>query len=112
MLFRSQPSTQGSFFTVSQNVDDKGEGWAEVKKLNEKAVPSPLLGISLDTDSVTTEIANCNAVYEKYRSEFFTGAKDPHELSKNIEKELKNAGWDKLRDEIQKQVDEFKEHQK
>lgn len=99
--------TQGSYFTVSQQVTEEFNQWDEVKELNENAKPSPMLGFSLDTSKIQTELANCNAVYEKYYPELFTGAKDPEELLKIIDSELETAGWKTLQEEAQRQVDIF-----
>lgn len=100
--------TQGTFFNVSQLEEDTVNQWDEVKELNENAIPSVMLGFDMDTQDVETELANCRAVYEKYRGEFYTGAKNPRELVKTVQKELEQAGWDVLREEAQRQVDAAK----
>lgn len=97
--------TQGTFFNVSQLSTDEFNQWDEVKELNEKATPSVLLGFNLDTSKIETELANCRSVYEKYKSELFTGAKEPRELVKKISEELKTAGFDKVMEEAQAQID-------
>jgi putative aldouronate transport system substrate-binding protein len=65
-----------------------------------------MLGFDMDTSELETEIANCRAIYEKYKGEFWTGARDPRELIQIITKELETAGWEKIREEAQRQVDE------
>lgn len=100
--------TQGSFFNVTQQAIETFNQWDEVKELNENAKPSIMLGFNMDTSAVENEIANCRAVYEKYRYEFFTGAQNPRELIETINSELEAAGWDKVRAEAQKQVDASK----
>lgn len=97
--------TQGSFFTVSQLSTDEFNQWDEVKELNDKAKASVLLGFNLDTKNIETELANCRSVYEKYKSELWTGAKEPRELVKQISKELESAGFDKVVKEAQSQID-------
>ena len=97
--------TQGTFFEVSQLATDEVNQWEEVKALNAGAAPSVLLGFDMDTSTVETELASCRAVYEKYRGEFFTGAREPRELAEVIKQELSAAGWEKIREEAQKQVD-------
>lgn len=62
----------------------------------------------MDTSEVETELANCRAVYEKYKSEFFTGAQDPRELIETIKSELDAAGWETVRAAAQEQVDATK----
>ena len=99
--------TQGSYFTVSQQSTETFNQWDEVKQLNENATPSALLGFSLDTTNIQTELTNCNAVYEKYYPEFFTGAQEPTKLLETIKKELATAGWDKVQQEAQAQLDAF-----
>lgn len=98
--------TQGTYFNVSLLDTDKNNQWDEVKTLNENAVPSVMIGFDMDVSSVETELANCRAVYEKYKAEFWTGAKEPRELSKQIHDELETAGWEKVRAEAQRQIDE------
>ncbi len=97
--------TQGTFFNVSQLEGTEVNPWDEVKALNANAKPSAMLGFDMDTSSVETELASCRAVYEKYKSEFFTGARDPRELLAVIKAELEAAGWETIREEAQKQVD-------
>lgn len=98
--------TQGTFFQVSQLADVEFNQWDEVKQLNEQAKPSVLLGFTLDTANIETELANCRSIYEKYEGELFTGAKEPREMVKKISEELKAAGYDKVVEETQKQINE------
>ena len=77
----------------------------EVKELNENAKPSVMIGFNLDTSEIETELANCRAVYEKYYSELFTGAREPREMVETINEELEKAGWETIREEAQKQID-------
>jgi len=98
--------TQGTFFTVSQEAGQKINQWDEVKQLNAEAEGSVLLGFDMDTSNVENELANCLAVYNKYESILLTGAQDPHQLVDTITKELKIAGFEKIMEEAQKQIDE------
>jgi len=100
--------TQGTFFNVTQLAEDEFNQWDEVKELNADAVPSVMLGFDMDTSSVETELANCRAVYEKYKDEFWTGAQNPRELIETVKSELDAAGWEKIREEAQAQVDAAK----
>ncbi|GKX29740.1 putative ABC transporter substrate binding lipoprotein [Vallitalea longa] len=100
--------TQGTFFNVTQEDIAEFNQWDEVKELNANAIPSTLIGFSLDSTNIENELAECRAVYLKYRSELTTGAKEPSEIIKNINDELDAAGFQKILDEAQKQVDAFK----
>lgn len=100
--------TQGTFFNVTQLADVEVNEWDEVKELNANATPSVMLGFDMDTSKVETELANCRAVYEKYKSELWTGAQDPAKLIPQILEELDAAGWETIRAEAQAQVDAAK----
>lgn len=99
--------TQGTFFTVSQLTTDTVNQWDEVKKLNEGAKPSVLLGFNADTSKIQNELANCREVYNKYKSELLTGASDPAESVSKITKELKAGGLDTIISEVQSQIDAY-----
>jgi putative aldouronate transport system substrate-binding protein len=99
--------TQGTFFNVTKLAGTEINQWDEVKELNANAKPSVLLGFSLDTAKIETELANCRAVYEKYRSELLTGAKEPRALVKQLRTELDAAGFQTILDEAQTQVSAF-----
>lgn len=97
--------TQGTFFNVSQLASVDVNEWEEVQQLNESATPSVMLGFDMDTSEIETELANCRSVYEKYKSELWTGARDPEELVPKMKSELDAAGWDTIREAAQTQVD-------
>ena len=79
----------------------------EVKELNEAAEPSVLLGFSLDTTDFKDELANCVAVYERYKGELLTGTKATDEIVPAIMKDLRAAGFDDVMAQCQAQVDAF-----
>lgn len=99
--------TQGNTYIVSLQTLEKTNQWEEVQELNEKAVKSELLGFAMDLTNVQTHLANCNAIYEKYYPELFTGAQDPEQMIAKMKEEMKTAGWDELQKEAQTQVDAF-----
>lgn len=78
----------------------------EADMSNAKA--SDLMGFVVDIEPIKTEISACSTVLNKYKDEFATGASANFDQSlKNYEKEMKAAGLDKVKEEIQKQVDAF-----
>lgn len=100
--------TQGTFFNVSQLVDEEYNQWDEVKELNSKAVGSPVLGFSFDTTNVKDELSACIAVFTKYRSVLMTGTNEPNECVAEMLAEMKDAGLQKIIDEAQAQIDAWK----
>ncbi len=96
--------TQGTFFTVTP-IAGEIDQWSEVKELNEQAVGSVLLGFDLDPTNIQNELTNCREVWNKYRSELLTGARDPEGLVETITQELEAAGFNKIIEEAQSQID-------
>lgn len=99
--------SQGTFFNMATVSPNSGDQWDAVKKLNEEAEPSSLLGFALDISNLSTEVANCKAVMDKYQSELITGASDPEVVVPKLVKELKAAGMDSIIEEAQKQITEY-----
>lgn len=101
--------TQGTFFNVTQLDDVDFNQWDEVKELNGKAKPSVLLGFFFDTTEVQDEIASCVEIFNRYKSEILTGTSDPEVAVPEMMKEMRDAGFDKIVEAAQAQVDAFKE---
>lgn len=99
--------TQGTFFNMATQKDAPKDQWEQVKKLNEQAFASSLLGFSMDITNLSTEVANTKAVWDKYRYELLTGASDPEKMVPKIVSELKAAGMDTLMKAAQEQIDAF-----
>lgn len=71
------------------------------------AVESPLLGFNFVTDAVKTEIANVQTVTAQYLSSLHTGTVNPDEVLPEFNQALKDAGLEKIQEEMQRQFDEF-----
>ena len=80
--------------------------WEQMAAVNESAVKSPLLGFSLDTSSVTNEVANVSAVIAEFKG-LNNGTVDPDKTLKDYSKKLKEAGIDNIVKEAQKQIDAY-----
>ena len=99
--------TQATFFNVTLTDDLDFNQWDEVKTLNEGAKPSVLLGFTFDTTEVQDQIANCTAIYERYKGELLTGTIDPVENVPIIMEEMNAAGFEDIVAAAQTQVDAF-----
>ncbi|MDR0524497.1 MAG: ABC transporter substrate-binding protein [Spirochaetaceae bacterium] len=100
---------QGTFFTMSNVEGDPEDTWDQVRRQNEEATPSILLGFVFDNKNVINEIASCKAVYDKYKNELLTGASDPDIAIPALIQDLNDAGFQKIIDEAQSQVSAFKQ---
>lgn len=99
--------TQGTFFNLAVTKGAPEDQWEQVKKLNDAATSSTVLGFALDIADLQTELANCQAVYDKYRYELITGASDPEVMVPKITAELKSAGMDTIMQAAQEQINNY-----
>lgn len=99
--------TQATFFDMATTSDAPANEWNEVKKQNQEASPSAILGFALNISNLSNQVANCNEVWNKYRYELMTGASDPTTTVPKIVSELKSAGMDTIQSEAQKQIDAY-----
>lgn len=98
----------GSFFDMSTQEGSPADQWDQVKALNEKAVGSTCLGFTPDTSKLATEMANCQATWDKYRYELLNGATDPATTVPKVVAELRASGMDKIISAMQTQINATK----
>ena len=80
-----------------------------IKKVNEEAAPSKLRGFTLDTDPIKMELTQVTAVVGEYKKSLSSGAAaDPMGLYEEFQQKLIAAGDDKIVEEIQRQIDEWR----
>ncbi|MGM1046764.1 MAG: ABC transporter substrate-binding protein [Bacillota bacterium] len=99
--------TQGTFFSLAVTKGAPEDQWEQVKKLNDAATSSTVLGFALDITDLQTEVANCQAVWDKYKYELITGASDPEKMVPKITAELKSAGMDTIMQAAQEQINNY-----
>ena len=95
--------TQGTFFNVSLLDTETTNQWDEVKAQNESALPSPILGFSMNKEPISDELDAIIAIFTAWRPALMTGA-DPNAMD-NMLSEMKDAGLQTVIDEIQNQID-------
>ncbi len=99
--------SQATFFTITQQEGVEVDQWAEVKALNEQAIPSVMLGFSFDITPVENKLANCYTIWMKYNQLLKTGAGEPNTTVALMMKEMRAAGFDDIVAEAQRQIDEY-----
>ncbi|MBO0994685.1 ABC transporter substrate-binding protein [Bacillus sp. SD088] len=102
----------GNHFILDLYEDDPSDKWDKFKEFNESAQPSPTLGFHFNSDPVRTEIASISNVSKEFYPALSTGSVDPEEYLPKFNQKLKDAGIDKVLDEIQTQFDAWKAEQK
>ncbi|MGO4540062.1 ABC transporter substrate-binding protein [Paenibacillus sp. 2TAB19] len=99
--------SQGTFFNLAVTKGAPVDQWDQVKKLNDAATSSNVLGFALDIGNLQTEVANVQAVWDKYKYELITGASDPEKMIPKITAELKSAGMDTIMKIAQEQINSY-----
>ncbi|OAB42090.1 ABC transporter substrate-binding protein [Paenibacillus antarcticus] len=99
--------SQGTFFNLAVTKGAPEDQWEQVEKLNDAATSSTILGFALDIANLQTEVANCQAVWDKYKYEVITGASDPEKTIPKIVAELKSAGMDTIMKAAQEQINSY-----
>jgi putative aldouronate transport system substrate-binding protein len=91
---------------------DSPSHWQDYLTFNSKATISPLYGFVYDTTNVQNEIAAVKNVLSKYQAVIESGYADPNKSVAALNKELQDAGIQKIIDDGQQQVDKFLAAQK
>lgn len=99
---------QGGLFNTYVNEGDPIDKWNTFKMFNEEAVEAPTFGFDFDTTSVATEISAFRNVLNEFGAALYTGSVDPEEYVPKLLAKLDAAGIDKVQEEMQKQIDEWK----
>jgi len=81
----------------------------QTKKENESATKSPLMGFKFDNTPVMAEIANLATVIDEHLPGLDTGTVDPNTNLKVFQDKLKQAGIEKIIDEMAKQIEAWKQ---
>jgi putative aldouronate transport system substrate-binding protein len=109
-----KPGTPWMFGNQYINYFWKGENqdkWNAFKKFNESSLGAKSLGFNFDNAPIKTEAAACMVVWQQYVNPLACGAADPATLPEVINK-FKAAGIEKIKAEVQKQLDAWKAKKK
>ena len=86
---------------------DSADIWEQYKRMNERAVPSPLYGFTFDPGNAKNEITAVSNVISKYRLIIEAGYVEPDEALDAMVRELEAAGIQNIVDDVQSQIDEW-----
>ena len=81
--------------------------WEETMRMNDESVKSPMLGFVVDTSNIETEAANISNVVAEYKARIDFGTEEPNVWKEEYFNKLRQAGIDKIVNELQKQYDEY-----
>ena len=95
--------------SVFQNYETAPGEFEKIRKYNNEAIVSPLDGFNLDTRMIALEMAKVDLVVKQYKEELCRGTNEDWEnLYEQFLDDMREAGSDKIIEEIQEQLDSFK----
>ncbi|MDU1968902.1 MAG: DUF3502 domain-containing protein, partial [Clostridium perfringens] len=68
----------------------------------------PILGFKFNTENVSNQISSINNVLQEFERALYTGSIDPEVGLNDLNKKLNDSGINEVKDEIQKQLNEWK----
>ncbi|NOU71370.1 DUF3502 domain-containing protein [Paenibacillus sp. LMG 31458] len=104
------PGTNWEFGNMFNDYASKGSPVTldQLKQLNDTSATSPLLGFLYNPDSLKQEYAQVNAIMGEMIPALMTGTVDPETSIPKYVDRMKKAGLDKLTDDAQKQINDWK----
>jgi putative aldouronate transport system substrate-binding protein len=108
-LFPGYQMTWNPNFTrIPAGLPDDVLKWTQWQYKADTYKASPLVGFSFDQSPIQTDLAKLNAVSDKYWQPLESGMfSDPNATIEKMNKELKDAGLDKVKAEVKKQLEAF-----
>ena len=104
--------TQGNWFILNTVAGEPIDKWDKYREFNRGAVKSEILGFTADTSKMQDKVAAIMQVWSKYYPGLMTGSVDPNVQLPKFLSELKSAGIDDVRLELQRQLDDWKRKSK
>ena len=110
--FITGPAVSASVVSAGENVLADPDQWAKVYEGYKNAETSDTQGFSFDSSVMESERSVLSSIWNNRLSELVTGTIDPDEAIAEIRKDMENAGLEKVREEAQRQLDEYLETMK
>lgn len=90
-------------------IDPNQPAWRPTgEDINANAIVSNLMGFGFDPTPVKSELAQITSVLDEYKPALFTGSVDVDEYLGQLNEKLVAAGSEAVREEMQRQIDEWR----
>ncbi|SEN51028.1 ABC transporter substrate-binding protein [Paenibacillus sp. OV219] len=109
--YSSVQYTQGNWFilkTMGGEFPDPLDKWDQFRAGNKEAVNSSTVGFTPELSIMSAQIQNIQMVWEKYFPSLMTGSVDVDTELPKFNEELRQAGINEVRAEVQKQLDAWR----
>ena len=105
--FVTGPAISASVVSAGKDNLADPDQWTKVYEGYKNAKESDTQGFSFDPTPVEAQIAALDAIWSNYSAEFVTGTSDTDETIIEMRKQMEAAGLDEVREEAQRQLDEY-----
>ena len=100
---------QGGLFNTYVLDNEPLDKWATFKEFNDASEEAPSFGFDFNLDPVSTQVAGFRNVLDEFGKSLYTGSVDPEEYLPQLQKKLEATGVQDVIDEMQSQIDEWKD---
>lgn len=103
--------TQGNWFILKTMGGDNPEPldkWDQFLKYNAEVINSSVFGFTPDLSKLNIQTDSIKMIWKKYYPSLMTGSVDVDTILPKFTEELKQAGIDEIRTEVQKQLDAWR----
>lgn len=98
----------GNQFNAYLLAGQPDDAWEQTKKMNEGVTVDPIADFSFNRTPVQNELVQISAIFKEFNVILKNGLDDPDAAVKRFRDKLKQAGEEKVKAEIQKQLDEWR----
>lgn len=100
--------SENAFGNILQNYEHVQGEFEQLIRYNEEALMSPLYGFNVDTRMIALEMERVRLVVNQYKDRLSKGtAEDWEALYEEFRQKMREAGSEKVIEELQKQIDAF-----
>ncbi len=100
----------GNMFNSYRQSEDQPPWYPTGPQMNETAGTSTVFGFNFNLEPVKVELAQCSFVVGEYYNGLFTGSVDPDRYLPEFLDKLNRVGAERVIEEMQKQIDEWKKN--
>lgn len=100
---------QGGLFGTYVLENEPVDKWAVFKEFNDASKAAPSLGFDFNIEPVKAEVADFRSILDEFGKALYTGSVDPDVYVSKLLKKLDAAGVDRVIEEMQRQVDAWKQ---
>lgn len=100
---------QGGLFNTYVLENEPIDKWATFKEFNDSSEEAPSFGFDFNLEPVSTQVAGFRNILDEFGKALYTGCVDPDEYLPKLQIKLEATGIQKVIDEMQSQVDKWKE---